>query len=77
MKVLIFGATGFLGQEICNLFKLQNIDFATVSRTEKADFKIVVFILYFFLFLEINVKVNEISSSITVEIFWSKCRSSA
>lgn len=40
MKVLIFGATGFLGQEICNLFKLQYIDFATVSRSESADFKI-------------------------------------
>ena len=40
MKVLIFGATGFLGQEICNLFKLQNVDYATVSRTESADFKI-------------------------------------
>ena len=40
MKVLIFGATGFLGQEICNLFKLQKVDFASVSRSENADFKI-------------------------------------
>ena len=41
MKILVFGGNGFLGNEICNLLKLQSTEFYAVSRNNSSsDYKI-------------------------------------